>query len=526
MLAKFRAQKTFLKKLNKAIGKGEADTARRLRESKPKYTLDHIIRERYPSFTDAVRDLDDPLCMIHLFASLPVINNAHKNSGIIGNNNSDSAALVPAETIEKCRRLSREFELYVIEAKCLRKSFLSIKGIYYEAEIQGESVTWLVPHDFKQKIPDDVDFRVMATFLEFSVEMLGFVLFKLFADLGIKYPLKLDEKKEELLSGYEAYSLIRTDTDGDGDSIVATAADDSVTAAVVASAVATKKQLKMLEKKIQKIKEDLDDDEEDEDQDQYSVDHNADNDNVKDAFVGKSSSSSSSSVVDSSIATLSSLQAHADELVKFKDLFKGLCFFIGREVSRSSVEFVCKCFGATVGWELGSGSPLTDASDPRITHVITDRPVAANAAVSKTSVRVQPQWVFDCINKKTLLSTASYGPGSELPAHLSPFVSADDAVYDPEATYLQDQDENVEDESVESVKEEESEDDENVTPEKPQIMAEEDRKKMAVAMMSKKDRQLYQKMMHGKRKRNQEASKLLSKRKKIEKEKKSSSQGQ
>ena len=88
----------------------------------------------YPSFVDAIRDVDDALCMVFLFSSLP------------------SNSRIPPSLIENCSRLAAEWQLYVIQSKSLRKVFLSIKGIYYQAEVMGEPVTWLVPYMFTQKV--------------------------------------------------------------------------------------------------------------------------------------------------------------------------------------------------------------------------------------------------------------------------------------------------------------------------------------------------------------------------------------
>ena len=36
-----------------------------------RYSLDHIVRERYPTFVDAIRDLEDCLCLCFLYATFP-----------------------------------------------------------------------------------------------------------------------------------------------------------------------------------------------------------------------------------------------------------------------------------------------------------------------------------------------------------------------------------------------------------------------------------------------------------------------
>jgi hypothetical protein len=93
--------------------------------------IDHL---RYPTFIDAIRDVDDALCMMFLFASLP------------------STSRVPSALIENCARLSAEWQQYIIHARSLRKAFLSIKGVYYQAEVMNETVTWLVPYQFPQSV--------------------------------------------------------------------------------------------------------------------------------------------------------------------------------------------------------------------------------------------------------------------------------------------------------------------------------------------------------------------------------------
>lgn len=65
-----------------------------------------------------------------------------------------------AQAVNLAKRLSLEFNAWVVRAHALRKVFVSVKGIYFQAEVQGQTVTWLVPHQLAQVLPTDVDYKV------------------------------------------------------------------------------------------------------------------------------------------------------------------------------------------------------------------------------------------------------------------------------------------------------------------------------------------------------------------------------
>ena len=116
--------------------------------------------------------------MIFLFANLP------------------ASTSFQASKTQTCRRLSYEWNFYIIQSRSLRKVFISIKGVYYQAEVQGVKITWLVPHQFSQDLPRDVDFNVMLTFLDFYQVFLRFVLYRLYLTAGMRYPPSVDALRD------------------------------------------------------------------------------------------------------------------------------------------------------------------------------------------------------------------------------------------------------------------------------------------------------------------------------------------
>ncbi|KAM0943638.1 hypothetical protein DsansV1_C13g0124301 [Dioscorea sansibarensis] len=191
LIEKFRDIRAHKRKIKKALAKKNRDQAKRLLSQQPKYKLDRLILERFVStFVDALRDLDDCLTMVHLFAALPAVEGER----------------IQVERIHSCRRLSHQWQAFISRTHKLRKTFISVKGIYYQAEVEGQKITWLTPHALQQVLTDDVDFNVMLTFLEFYEALLGFVNFKLYHSINLKYPPILDPRLEALAAG-TCYSM-------------------------------------------------------------------------------------------------------------------------------------------------------------------------------------------------------------------------------------------------------------------------------------------------------------------------------
>ncbi|KAF2077075.1 hypothetical protein CYY_001642 [Polysphondylium violaceum] len=381
-----RSRKTFKEKEKKLIARKQFGSLKKLKENRPMITLDHIIKERYPTFQDALKDLDDCLCLVHLFASM------------------DSSPKIRENQIISCQSLVREFQYYVIKSKSLKKVFVSVKGVYYQADIMGETVTWLAPINYLNKKEKEVDYGVMISFLEFYQALLKFVNYRLFTALGMSYPPKVDQTKL-----------------GKDESLMSVFNDKSNTKkAITAAAAAAKKKanapvdpsVKSLEAKISKIasKQAAEEEVDEEEEQENKLELNA-----------SGVSKDFEDLVDKNADELSSIPSIIDQ----STLFVGYHFFLSREVPRHMLEFIIHSFGGRVSCVGGAVAE----SDQSITHQIVDR--GETKKLYHTREYIQPQWVFDSVNSKTLLPISEYAPGVIPPPHLSPFVEYDEDTYIP-----------------------------------------------------------------------------------------------
>jgi len=328
-----------------------------------------------------------------------------------------STIKIAPQRVANCRKLATEFEYYIAKSHSLRKVFVSIKGIYYQADIRGQTITWIVPFKFTQKIGTDVDYRVMLSFLEFHEVCVGFVNFKLYQSLGLNYPPKLSEaisqKGDELEAILdETKEIVGNVLANDGKLLQKKNAEKNETEKQKEE---SKARLSTLSETLSKIKEPLESSEEsiDEGEPDSEDEENAskkgkDEDEDEVLFEGDE------------------INKKRKELSVYENLFLKCHFWLSREVPRESMEFVIKSFGGKVSWD-GNGTE----NDETITHNVVDR----DQLVSKrllTRDYIQPQWIYDSTNARVLIPTDGYQPGAKLPPQLSPFVDDYAEGYVPE----------------------------------------------------------------------------------------------
>lgn len=549
VLDKFREFKSFMKRVRKAAGRNEKDEAARLDAMAPQFTLHHLVRERYPRFADAVGDLDDALALTYLFAALP------------------SAGRIKTSVTDKAQRLAAAWSAYCAVSSSITKTFISVKGVYFEADVHNTPVRWIVPHSFTQHLPNDVDYRVMLTFFEFYEVLLGFVLYKLYSDIGVRYPLhlpKLTERSASSLMTAHLQTLVRQLKGGDS-TVISSAVTDRVAkeknnndeddAEDMDASNSTEKMkkakqlLKTVDVALQKVHDD-----DDEDDDENSDDENMDIATPLKAALDNLAEEQNQQVNSNTDTTDSNNDNNtlSDDAMKRKRLFSNLTFFLSREVPRGYLELICLSYGAkVVGWENDSQSPIS-VNDASITHHIVDRPVLpANLQDQHSNTReyIQPQWILDCANHDVLLPCSRYAVGEELPPHLSPWVDNEEEGYTPqyaeeiarfkngESMPLEEEEEDaasIEDEVDEKEKESESEDEEEEDSE--EVVVEKQSKKrkaeedethaLAKLLMSKKASRLYGKMQHGISQKQAKIEHLQRRRQEIETEKKKNKAGQ
>ena len=94
----------------------------RMNEQTPTYTLYPLVKERDPRFQDALGALDDALSLVHLFSQLP------------------GSGKIKSGVVAKCRELVEGWNAAVVLNGGVKKTFVSIKGIYFQADVQGVEV--------------------------------------------------------------------------------------------------------------------------------------------------------------------------------------------------------------------------------------------------------------------------------------------------------------------------------------------------------------------------------------------------
>jgi len=346
----------------------------------------------------------------------------------------------------------------------------------------------------------------MLTFLEFYQTFVSFVNYRLYTSINLVYPPKLDIEKDEAGAGLSAYLIQST---------VETRTTEIETPTTMNNLPVkdTTKQLATLPSKLASLSEE-------------SV----------------TTTDTPTALDDEKLDTFTLVHPDGSVLAQptttatqpTNTLFRGLHIYISRETPVDPLTFLLLSFSvSSLSTDPTTGYAPYAESDTRITHQICDRGRLPDEIVPGRKY-VQPQWVVDSINKGILLDESLYVPGTELPAHLSPFVEKAEGKYDPEAPVDLDgsdsEEEQADQEEVDEDKEHQrlleaeargTQAVENVArgkKKRKEVDEEGEAKEMAKLMMSNKNRRLFEAMEYGNRKRRSEMEKLQSRKRALVKD--------
>jgi pescadillo protein len=306
----------------------------------------------------------------------------------------------------------------------------------------------------------------MLTFFEFYETLLSFVLYKLYGELGVRYPLVTaatsgngaegasDPALHPTLGG-KATSVLAANLSAlqvaihqaNKGNLAADAIGDALqqdaggSGSLEISSGKDKKSSKAERRKQKELMLSIDEalkgvkDEDDDnggDANQSEDEDMDEEDNVPIAAPLREALDAISDENDDQTASNDTEIVITDpEAKKRHQLFRNLIFFLSREVPRGYLELIILSYGGQVGWE-GQDSPIS-MDDPSITHHVVDRPalLPAYSKLPKSRDYIQPQWVMDSANFNFVLPIEKYGVGKELPPHLSPWVEDKEEGYVP-----------------------------------------------------------------------------------------------
>ena len=404
LLRHFRELKVFLRRYKRAESKGDQWRVRQLDEQRPVFTLHHLLRERYPQFYLALNDMDDALNMLHLFDLLPTQTKV-KHFTL------DYAATI--------HTLLNEYYSYIIYTHSLTRSFITIKGIYFQAEVDGVRITWLAPWQFTQHLPEDVDYRVMFTFVQFYVVLCRFVHYKLYHDAQLVYPPRVDvQQLEQGVDLSSTHVEVRRDSEPTGKGAAGGGEE--------ARKGGKERKDEKLQKRVNAVVKGLNGH-------SAAADHMEEEENSREEKSGGTEAEQQQEQA-ADTATFNAIDppsAASADYDKRRTLFSACTFYLSREVPFRPLELVIRSAGGTIATSTGGEVPAG------VTHYVTDRARLADGVVAGDVHVVQPQWVFDSFNLRVLAPVSLYRLGALCPPHLSPFVEEQEGEYQPKQLAVQ-----------------------------------------------------------------------------------------